>query len=273
MKKYLKIAGSAVGLLALAAGVGAGINWAKPEAPSAALVSSYKKHVGVNHPGCAGCSTNGCGWCANVASSSTQQPFAIMVPAGAKLSNNFMSSNAGYIPLVDTTALVGGTEKIQIYSATPNVRISIEPPPELTAHSSGDLFGWYNLGSATSLPNSLTNNRSLSIAPLSSYSTIAGSSYIDWVWMQSKQMTVAPKRTMQQQCTSVLSGQAGVACFPQGGKHPASLMVRLAPMAAPKTIAALLSKFAMLETAKYSALITLEGPPKTFTTLSVEEAK
>ena len=63
MKKYLKIAGSTVGLLALAAGVGAGINWAKPEAPSAALVSSsFSKKVGVNRPGCA--------WCVAVASSS-----------------------------------------------------------------------------------------------------------------------------------------------------------------------------------------------------------
>ena len=64
MKKYLKIAGSTVGMLALAAGVGAGINWAKPEAPSAALVSSsFYKKVGVNRPGCA--------WCVAVSSSVT----------------------------------------------------------------------------------------------------------------------------------------------------------------------------------------------------------
>jgi len=245
MNKYLKIAGSTVGMLALATGVGAGINWAKPEAPSSALVAS-------------------------VVSSSTQQPYAVMVPYGAKLLSNHLGLlNAGYVPRADTVALVSGTAKIQIYSATPDVRISVGASPELTAYSSGALFGYYNLGKATTLPGSLTNNRLLSINPLSSYSTIAGSSYIDWVWMQSNQMSPLSSTTKARQCTSVTSS---VACFSQGGKHPLSLTVRLAPMT-PKTVPALLGKFGMSETAKYSAVITLDGPSKTFTNLSVEEAQ
>jgi hypothetical protein len=287
MKKYLKITGSTIGMLALATGVGAGINWAKPEAPSTALVSSDVRASVRTEPPQVGCNQFGCAWSATQAGSltvagwdgpipvvkasttSTQQPYAVMVPYGAKLSDNFLSSNAGYVPLANTTALVGGTAKIQIYSATPDVRISVGAPPELIAYSSGALLGNYNLGQATTLPGSLVNNRSLSINPLSSYSTIAGSSYIDWAWMQSKQMNPLSRISKAVQCTSVTSS---VACFPQGGKHPQSLIVKLAPMT-PKTVPALLEKFGMSETAKYSAVITLDGPAKTFTDLSVEEAK